>query len=318
MLLFILLDKTLNYKHKKLEFDIFDLIHYNEVKYVKMRDIMDLFIQAFISFGSYLMLTYFIYSILNRNKTIPMVIFVFLLISETVQLIRWINLGANFTIILFGIMRYLLPVLLAFLIFIRLTGGLNLPRRHAHQKLKGINSDVQTSYQTTLLATFLGAFGIFFGFLSYFLVEDWSKYLIMGISGIIIIIGIYFFIKQSFIQTEQVIMIIGRDDKKYYTYDVPKKRFSIKVGEFFKNEHYIVDPIGKIISSDDNKKTHIYYVYWVATNDKIDMSDEKELRETHIPFKDVFDTFEKYHYRVITIHEDSKGHIDIKSNKKIK
>ncbi|TNF08719.1 MAG: hypothetical protein EP317_02540 [Bacillota bacterium] len=279
---------------------------------------MDLFIQAFISFGSYLMLTYFIYSILNRNKTIPMVIFVFLLISETVQLIRWINLGANITIIIFGIMRYLLPVVLAFVIFIRLTGGLNVPKLQTTKKLKGIQTDVQTSYQTTLLSTLLGVFGIVFGFLGYLFVEDWSKYLIMGFSVIILIVGIYFFMKQSLIQTEQVILIIGRDDKRYYTYDVPKKKLSVKINDFFKNDQYIVDPIGKIISFDDNKKTHIYYVYWVATNDKIDMLKEKELRESHLSFTQIFDSFEKYHYRIITIVEDSKGRIEIKSNKKIK
>ncbi|MDX9692368.1 MAG: hypothetical protein RBT45_07915, partial [Acholeplasmataceae bacterium] len=63
---------------------------------------------------------------------------------------------------------------------------------------------------------------------------------------------------------------------------------------------------------------HLYYIYWLATNDKIDMFSEKALRETNPSFVKIFDSFEKYHYRLISIHEDSKGHITIKSNKKIK
>jgi hypothetical protein len=279
---------------------------------------MDLFIQAFISFGSYLMLTYFIYSILNRNRTIPLFIFGFLLVSEIIQLVSWINLGAGFNIILYGMMRHLLPVVLAFLIFLRLSGGFGLPKIKRATKMKSINTDVQTTYQTKVVSLVLGGLGLIFSILSYFLMTGFMKWVILVFGLVIGGFGLYIFIKQKKIVIEKVILIIGRDKKAYYTYDIPQHTMSVTIQEFFKNEDYIVDPIGKIILTDHERGTQIYYIYWIATNDVIDMSTETQLMKTSIPFENILDHFEKYHYRIIHVQEDEKGNRSIVSNKKIK
>ena len=279
---------------------------------------MDLFIQAFLSFGSYLLLTYFIYSILNRNRTIPLFIFGLILISQIVELIRWIQLGASGTIVLFGVMSYLLPVLLALIVFMRLTGGffkLPIARR---RPVKGIKTDIQTVYQTEIISLALSIIGIFLGLLGYFLMIGWMRWMILIIGVFAFIAGIILYVKQHQIMSEKVLLIIGKQDKIYYDYDIPKRKWTVSTKEFFKNENYIVDPIGHIYFTDQMKKLSIYYVYWIATQESIDMKLETELSKTTIFFETFMDRFEKYHYRIIHLKENQKGIIELSSIKQIK
>lgn len=279
---------------------------------------MDLFIQAFISFGSYLLLTYFIYSILNRNRTIPLFIFGLILISQVIELIRWIQLGASGTILLFGIMSYLLPVLLALCVFMRLTGGFfKLPIARKRQ-VKGIKTDIQTVYQTEIISLALSIIGIFLGLLGYFLMIGWMRWMILIIGVFAFFAGIVLAIKRHHIVSEKVLLIIGKQEKTYYVYDIPKRKWTVSTKEFFKNDNYIVDPIGLIYFTDQMKKVSIYYIYWIATQESIDMTLETELSKTTIFFETFMDRFEKYHYKILHLKENQKGFIEISAIKQIK
>ena len=279
---------------------------------------MDLFIQAFLSFGSYILLTYFIYSILNRNRTIPLFIFGMLLISQIVELIRWIQLGAGANLILFGVMVYLLPVILAFIVFMRVTGGFGKLRITRRKPIKGIKLDVQTVFQTEVVSLILSVIGILFGILGYFFISGWMKWMILACGMFVLVAGLLLYLKMRKVMSEKVLLIIGKQQKVYYDYDIPKHRWKIQVNEFFKNENYIVDPIGIINFTDQMNRVSIYYLYWIATQDIIDMKSESNLTKTRLFFEEHIEHFEKYHYRILHLKEDQKGHIEVSSIKQIK
>jgi len=279
---------------------------------------MDLFIRAFLSFGSYILLTYFIYSILNRNRTIPLFIFGILLISQVVELIRWIQLGAGAHIVLFGIMVYLLPVVLAFIVFMRITGGFGKLRIIRRKSIKGIKLDVQTIFQTKIISLVLSAVGILFGILGYFFMIGWMKWMILACGVFALIAGVLLYLKMRKVISEKVLLIIGKQQKAYYDYDIPKHRWKIQINEFFKNENYIVDPIGIINFTDQMNRVSIYYLYWIATQEIIDMKSESNLTKTRLFFEEHLGHFEKYHYRILHLKENQKGHIEVSSIKQIK
>lgn len=279
---------------------------------------MDLFIQAFISFGSYLLLTYFIYSILNRNRTIPLFIFGLILVSQIIELIRWIQLGASGIVVLFRVMSFLLPVLLALFVFMRLTGGFIKLSIQRGRPIKGIKTDIQTVYQTEIISLILSAIGILFGLLGYFVMNGWMRWMILVFGVFAFIAGIFLFIKQRQIMSEKVLLLVGKLEKKYYVYDIPKKHWTVKTKAFFKNDNYIVDPIGLIHYKDQMKKVSIYYVYWIATQEKIDMTLESQLTPTSLFFETYLDHFEKYHYRILHLKETQKGLIELSMIKQIK
>ena len=279
---------------------------------------MDLFIQAFLSFGGYLMLTYFIYHILNHNRTIPLFIYGVLFITQFSQLIQIIRMGAPLTIIMYAVMSYLAPVILAFMVFLRLTGGFLLPKYRREKKLKSISSDVETIYQHRILSIILGSSGLLFAILAYVLIPEWTKWLIVSFGILVFILGVNLLLKELSVLHESVLLIVGRKDKKYYEYKIPAKKMKVSIKEFFGNENYIVDPIGRIILTDDVKKKSLYYVYWIATQDQIDMKNEQKLSQVEIPFESFIDRFEKYHFRIIHLHKHQDNSISLESIKQIK
>jgi hypothetical protein len=279
---------------------------------------MDLFIQAFLSFGGYLMLTYFIYNILNHNRTIPLFIFGILFITQFSQLISLIRVQAPLTIIIYAMMSYLAPVIVAFLVFLRLTGGFGLPKYRRERKLKSISTDVETIYQHRILSSILGSSGVIFGSLAYFFIPGWTKWLIVVIGVVVAILGTYLLLKELSVQHESVLLIVGRQEKRYYEFIIPSKKMRVSIPEFFTNDNYIVDPIGKIIVSNESKKMGIYHVYWIATQDAIDMKNEHQLTQIEIPFETYMDQFEKYHYRIIHLHQKQSDQITLVSIKQIK
>lgn len=278
---------------------------------------MDLFIEAFMRFGSYFMITYFAYSIFGRKTKIALIIYAVLFISILSSLLRYVRGGAPSNIIMIVFMVELFPLLVAFFLFTRIS-GLRINKRIIKTKQKTISSDIQPKYALQMTYIGLTLFALIFGVGSYFLVDNWMKWVIISASFITLIFSIYMLIKLIKISTEYVCLIIGRDQKSFYTYQIQKQIQKVTIKDFFSNENYIVDPIGVIHIKEVNKTENIYYLYWVATNDKIDMSGEKVLTPFKPVFIDYIDQFEKYHYRVMKLSIDDKSRISIDTHKKIK
>lgn len=277
---------------------------------------MDLIIQAFLRFGSYFMITYFVYSLFGRNRRISFIIYAVLFISTLISLVQVFEYGL--TAILYVTLLELLPLLLALYAFLSITGGISVNIRLKSKKLKSISSDIQTKYLLKLIFIGLIISSLLFGLGSYYFLEDFMKWVIISLSVVILIASIYLFFNQNQIENEYVLLIVGRDSKKFYTYQIPPKKTKILVKDFYQNETYIVDPIGKITWIMANKKIEIHYLYWIATNDQIDMTAEKALTPVKPEFIDYIEKFEKYHYRLMTLSIDDKSRIELKSQRLIK
>lgn len=280
---------------------------------------MSYFIDIVISTASYFIMAYFVYSILGRNRKISVIGLSILLIAESYIFISGIILGADFNGLLLYFATGVLPVLVAFYGFLRITGGISFNKlKFKGKKLKGISSDIQTKYLSSLLS-YISVFGsLVFGTLAYFFIDDFMKYIIIGVLALAFAFGIYVIITNSRISAEKIILIIGKNREKIYSYDIPKNKQKVIISDFYNNPNYIVDPIGIAILKMDDKTTEKHYLYWIATGDKIDMSGSGLKEIIQLSYKNDLDRFEKYHYRSLVFQVGRMGKAELIHNKRIK
>ncbi|MBN2300601.1 MAG: hypothetical protein JXC31_05390 [Acholeplasmataceae bacterium] len=280
---------------------------------------MDFFIQFVISYASYVIIAYFVYNILGRKRNIPMIILGVIFISSLIDFTNKLGIGLESKVLVLYFMMRVLPVLFAFYTFMVITGGVqffSLKRRN--KPLKGISSDIQTKRLSTMISMFSLVGSLGFGTLSFFYIEGFIKYMMIVILIFAFIFSIYILLSNHKILNEQVILIIGRNREKLYSYQIPKDKYRIVISDFFNNDNYIVDPIGIAILKDENRKIQKDYLYWIATSDSVDVSDEKLNELSKLNYSSQLSLFEKYHYRTLIFDIDSSGNANLLKNKKIK
>jgi len=280
---------------------------------------MNYIVDFIINSASYFIMAYFVYSILGRNRKISIIGLSILLAVELFNFIGGILLNVDIKIMILYFVATVLPVLVALYGFLRITGGLpSLRVKFKGKKLKGISSDIQPKY-LSLIFSYVSVVGsLTFGILAYFYIEDYMKYVIIGVLTLSFIFGIYMVFTNAKIESEKVILIIGRNKEKIYSYDIPKNKHKIVITDFFNNPNYIVDPIGVASLRQEDKKIEKHYLYWIATGDQIDVkgTDLKEI--TLLSYKDDLDHFEKYHFRSLTFQVGRMGKAELLTNKRIK
>jgi hypothetical protein len=186
------------------------------------------------------------------------------------------------------------------------------------KKLKDFNLDITTKRQffNYAITAMIGSIVILVS--SYFFVEGFTQYLLFGLSLIMLVFGIALLVHEKSITNEMVILLVGKEKNKLYFYEIPKHKTIVKTEDFFKNDIYIVDKIGQVEIKLDQKKVERHYLYWIATNDTIDMKNQNVEMLKHLSYKNLLDHFEKYHYRSMTIQISKMGNADILKNKLIK
>jgi len=222
---------------------------------------MNYFIQFVLSFASYLIIAYFIYSILGRKRTISIVILTVVLLSSVFEFLDVLRIGAETKALILFFMIRVLPVLFAFYVFMVITGGIPFFKvKFKRKTIKGISNDIQTKHFSTLISLYALIGSLVFGLLVYFYVDGYMKYIIIGILGIAFIFSIYVLFGNQKIIKEQVILIVGKNREHLYKYAIPKSQNKVLVSDFFTNDNYIVDPIGvAIIKREDKKIEKIIY-----------------------------------------------------------
>ncbi|MFH0767206.1 MAG: hypothetical protein ABH890_01165 [Bacillota bacterium] len=280
---------------------------------------MSSIIDFIINSASYFIMAYFVYSILGRKRTVSIIGLSILLFVELFNFVGAILVGTEIKVLILYFVSAVLPVLLSLYGFLVVTGGLPSFRfKFKATKLKSISTDVQTRYLSTLLS-YVSIFGsLVFGILAYFYIDDFTKYIIISVLILAFAFGIYVVVTNGKITSEQVILIIGKNREKIYSYDIPKKKQRVIVSDFFDNPNYIVDPIGIAILQYDDKKIEKHFLYWIATNDKIDMANSGLKEILTLIYKDELERYEKYHYRSLVFSVGKMGKADLVKNKKIK
>lgn len=238
--------------------------------------------------------------------------------SESVSMLNLLASGAEQHIVFLYFMLRLLPILVAYFFFMRLTGGFRKVRLFKPKKLKSMSTDIQTKHRTHTIGLIIlgGSLGI--GVISYLYVEDITKFIMVGASLLSFGFGIWMLLQNKNIIEEKVILIVGRDVKRWYAYEIPKHKQKISIQDFYQNETYIVDAIGEIILIDDSKKISKHYLYWIATNDKVDMTNENLNELRSVIYADELNRFEKYHYKKLIFEVSKTGRLVFVREKQIK
>lgn len=275
---------------------------------------MDLVFDFILSSVGYFITTYFVYSIFGRKPKIAYFLLVILFLST---LYPYIMYGSQFetNALILLIVRDVGPVFFAFLVFISITGGLPVIKIKRRPFIKGVSSTIQTKRMNQYTSIIVLVSSLIAGGTAYFIFEDITMYLILFLSVMGFILGILLWINTSKVNHERVILFVGKNKEKSYTFEIPSTSKSVDIKDFFNDERYIVDRIGEATIIKTDKKQEKDYLYWIATGDKIDI--QKPLYEIHaLPYKDYINEFEKYHIKHIWFSEDNKGYLE-KTKEKI-
>lgn len=272
-----------------------------------------------INSASYFIMAYFVYSIIGRKRTISIIGLSILLLTEVYYLVESIIYGMEVKYLILNSIAYILPIIIAFYAFMRLTGGFPATRfKFIGKKVKAISNDIQTKYTSTLWAYISIVGSLIFGILAYFYIEEFTKYIIIPSLFLAFAFGIYVVITNSKISSEKIILIIGKNKERIYQYIIPKNKKKVVTTDFYNNPDYIVDPVGLVILIQDDKKIEKHYIYWIATGDKIDVDKALVAQITNLSYKESLDIFEKYHYRSLTFQMSRMGKAELIKNKMIR
>jgi len=280
---------------------------------------MSFIYEFIINSASYLITAYFVYSILGRKRTISIIGLTILLLVELFNLIDAIIYGMETKYLIMNSIAYILPILIAFYAFMRLTGGFPSTRfKFIGKKVKAISSDIQTKYTSTFWAYISIVGSLIFGTLAFFFIEEFTKFIIIPSLFLAFLFGVYVVITNSKVSSEKIILLTGKNKEKIYQYIIPKNKKKIIISDFYNNPNYIVDPIGIVILLLDDKKIEKHYLYWIATGDKIEVDYALVSEIPNLVYRDSLNVFEKYHYRSLTFQLSKMGKAELIKNKLIR
>jgi hypothetical protein len=259
----------------------------------------------------------YVLHILFRRKWVVVLASILMMLSQLSILIQVI-ISSEITIsILWTALQIIGGPIIAILGFFYYIGDLRF-NKITRRKLKNFNNDITTKRQFFIYAVTGIISSVLISLLSYFFVEGFTQYLLFGLSLIMFVFGIALLVHERSITNEMVVLLVGKEKNKLYYYEIPKQKTVVKTEDFFKNDIYIVDKIGQIEIILDQKKVERHYLYWIATNDVIDMKNQNVDILKHLSYKELLDQFEKYHYRNMTIQISKMGHIEVIKNKVIR
>jgi hypothetical protein len=270
---------------------------------------MQEFLGAFLSAVSYFLTSYFLYRILGGRKLIPLLFYSVILMSGLLSLIGAIQSQLGFSIILMVFMTQLLPVFVAFFFFYSVTGVKPMIRIRFRKRFKELPMDIQTKRQSIYVIFALIGVALVIGVIGLIFSEGITQILSYVITSSLIILSIVLFFQIKNIQSESVILLVGKDKEFVYEYTIEPEKTKVLVSDFYKNPMFIVDKIGEVDIKNESKKVTKHHLYWIATSSKVDMSKENVKKLNDVPYRDYLDRFEKYHFKRVQLSINPRGDI---------
>jgi hypothetical protein len=277
---------------------------------------MDFVIDFVMRTIGYFILSYFVYQITGRRHKYINIMFLVFLAIEAFQVFQVLFQDLNFALLLFTLR--LLPLLVSWYFFLRFTNGFHMGMKFKRSKLKGIKHEIITSKRAKMGSIYMmiGAVPLFL--VGYFFMEEIMVYVMYACSLLSLVGGVYIFLLQKKIKSEEVIVFIGRDKALKYRYDIPKDSYKVLPTDFFRNDDYIIDPIGQVVLVNEDQTMEIHYLYWVATSAQVDLKDSPLEEIKTIPYQDDISDFEKYHYKKTTYQYLKTGAVEKVKEKLVK
>jgi hypothetical protein len=279
---------------------------------------MDLFINFAMSTAGYFILSVFIYNIAGRKRKIPVILLSLFTAIESFQVMNTFVSGYPLDAIMLVFLLRVMPLLLAWFFFLSFTGGVHIRKIRFHQKLKSLNTDIQTKKMTETISIIIMSGSLGIGLLAYYFMEGFMVVLMIIASIVSFVLGIWMFLTQRKIVGEKIIVFVGRDKEKIYGYDIPKHKTKMTIKDFYQNSNYIVDAIGEAHLTYDDKTVEKHYLFWIATGDNIDMKGEVLDKVSALPYQTFLSHFEKYHYKKVWFTLSRMGTAELVKEKVIK
>jgi len=277
---------------------------------------MDLFFNFVLQAVSYFITTYFVYSIFGRKKKIAYILLGIIFMSTLYPFLQYGSTLETRALILLVVYE-VGPVVFAFLIFTSITGGLPGIKFKKRQFTKKSPYKPQPKYANLLTSYLVMGTSLIALASAYFILEDVTMYLIMGLSAISFVLGILLFIKTNKIVQERVILCVGKQKEYLYTYDLPKNGRTIDVKDFFDDDRYIIDFIGEVILTNTEQKIEKDFLYWLATSERVTV--QKPLYPiSKLSYQSDLELFEKYHVKRISYQMLKTGSLEKTSEKIMK
>lgn len=271
---------------------------------------MQEFIGAFLSAVSYFLTTYFLYRIFGGRRLIPLFVFGFLFMNGLLSVLTAFQSGNGLSAVLFVFMTQLFPVLIAGFFFFSVTGIRPIFRIRLSKKIKELPMDIQTKKQTLYVIYSLMVVAVLIGILGFIFSSGITMILSFALSGILLILDIVIFFQVKHIESESVILLVGKDKERIYEYQILSNQTKVLVSDFYQNPMFIVDKIGEVLLKNDQKSVEKHHLYWIATSSKIDMSQEKVKQLTDLPYRQYLDRFEKYHFKRVQFSIGKTGRVE--------
>ncbi|TVP86368.1 MAG: hypothetical protein EA375_01460 [Acholeplasmataceae bacterium] len=272
---------------------------------------MDLIFSFISRMISAFFIAYIIYLIAARRPKVPIIV---LGIWTLFSLIEWLGvarLGLEPARLVVTFLLRVMPNVAALVIFAYATGALRLGSRVRRARMPRISTDVSTLYKDRLWLFSAITGGLVSALTGYLFIEGFMRMVILVVSLLVVFVSLWRLWVIARIKEEKVIVFVGRQKDRIYAYDIASGTFKVTIRDFFTNQDYIVDPIGEALIEEGPRVFARHHLYWIATGDAIDMTTQPLQPHASLSYQDHLDTFEKYHYKLVTFKVVGTGRAEL-------
>lgn len=251
-----------------------------------------------------------LYHVFRKNMTAPVIAFFMMLFSQISGILQSKPEWNNPTMLV-QYAQVLIPPILAFVLLLIYSGYFQ-NVRVGQKKMNRFTTDIYTkAFVNLAIFNSIGAVGL----LTFSIVQLDGYWRILGLIGSSLLVSIFVFavLQELKIGRRLVILLVGKEEIRLFTYEIPKEKRKVVIQDFFKDDRYIIDKIGEVRFINDEQKQEMHYLYWLATKDEISMIGQPVRALTSLPYETHLSRFEKYHYRMMTIKQTGNECVILKN-----
>ncbi len=275
---------------------------------------MDYIISFFLSFFSFFIISHFIYRIFGKKQW-SYIFLGIIFLSSFFDFMQYVQAGFEATILLYVFMSRVLPVIFAATLFIKMTGGMHIKKIRVNRpKFKDPNEDIFTTIYLRKIIYIMSLFSIIIGLLSYFFIDDILKYILLIISGLVVLFGIIKLYELRYFKSDKIILIVGKQKENIYEMTLDKSYNRVHIKDVYKNDDYLIDKFATVHIYQDKKLLEKHYLYWIATSVAFEVTDKK-FNSINLQYKQHIENLMKYHDAIIKLDKQKSGYKIMKEKK---
>ncbi len=273
------------------------------------------YITSFIlSLLSYFIIAHFIYRLSNR-KNWSYIFLSIMLISSLFEFIPLLSENVESKILLLIFMSRVLPVIFAFVLFLRFTGGIQFKKINIkRKKFKNPDEDIFTTSYLKKIIYIMFIMSLAIAALAYFFIDGYLLYILAAIALFVIIYGIVKLYQLRAFKCDKVMIIIGREKELVFETTLDQKLSKLHIKDIYHNEDYLIDRFATIHIYENKALIEKHYLYWIATTIPFEI-ENKEFKNINLDYKEHIQSLMKYHDAIIKLERVRTKYHVIKETK---